>query len=102
MSRLLILSLNYAPEPTGFAPHTTALAEHLVDGDPDAGRADAIRRRDDSHLRPGAANRHHHWHVLVDFRGQHAAGELEPGRFQVAVAFPQTGPAASARRVESL
>jgi colanic acid biosynthesis glycosyl transferase WcaI len=30
VSRLLILSLNYAPEPTGFAPHTTALAEHLV------------------------------------------------------------------------
>ena len=30
MSRLLIFSLNYAPEPTGFAPHTTALAEHLV------------------------------------------------------------------------
>ena len=30
MSRVLILSLNYAPEPTGFAPHTTALAEHLV------------------------------------------------------------------------
>lgn len=28
MPRLLILSLNYAPEPTGFAPHTTALAEH--------------------------------------------------------------------------
>jgi colanic acid biosynthesis glycosyl transferase WcaI len=27
---ILILSLNYAPEPTGFAPHTTALAEHLV------------------------------------------------------------------------
>ena len=30
MSRLLIFSLNYSPEPTGFAPHTTALAEHLV------------------------------------------------------------------------
>jgi colanic acid biosynthesis glycosyl transferase WcaI len=28
--RLLILSLNYAPEPTGFAPHATALAEHLA------------------------------------------------------------------------
>jgi colanic acid biosynthesis glycosyl transferase WcaI len=28
--RLLFLSLNYSPEPTGFAPHTTALAEHLV------------------------------------------------------------------------
>lgn len=30
MSRLLIVTLNYAPEPTGFAPQTTALAEHLV------------------------------------------------------------------------
>ena len=30
MARLLVLSLNYSPEPTGFAPHTTALAEHLV------------------------------------------------------------------------
>jgi colanic acid biosynthesis glycosyl transferase WcaI len=29
LSRLLIVSLNYAPEPTGFAPHTAALAEHL-------------------------------------------------------------------------
>jgi colanic acid biosynthesis glycosyl transferase WcaI len=28
--RLLIISLNYAPEPTGFAPHTTALAEFLA------------------------------------------------------------------------
>ena len=28
--QILLLSLNYAPEPTGFAPHTTALAEHLV------------------------------------------------------------------------
>jgi colanic acid biosynthesis glycosyl transferase WcaI len=28
--KLLILSLNYSPEPTGFAPHTTALAEHLA------------------------------------------------------------------------
>jgi colanic acid biosynthesis glycosyl transferase WcaI len=28
--RLLILSLNYWPEPTGFAPHTTAIAEHMV------------------------------------------------------------------------
>lgn len=27
---ILVLSLNYAPEPTGFAPHTTALCEHLV------------------------------------------------------------------------
>jgi colanic acid biosynthesis glycosyl transferase WcaI len=27
--KLLILSINYAPEPTGFAPHTAALAEHL-------------------------------------------------------------------------
>lgn len=30
MSRILLLSLNYAPEPTGFAPHSTALAEHLA------------------------------------------------------------------------
>ena len=30
MGRLLILSLNYSPEATGFAPHTTALAEHLA------------------------------------------------------------------------
>lgn len=30
MSHLLILSINYAPEPTGFAPHATALADHLV------------------------------------------------------------------------
>jgi len=30
VARLLVLSLNYSPEPTGFAPHTTALAEHLV------------------------------------------------------------------------
>lgn len=28
--KLLILSLNYWPEPTGFAPHTTALAEHMA------------------------------------------------------------------------
>ena len=28
--RIVVLSLNYAPEPTGFAPHTTALAEHLA------------------------------------------------------------------------
>jgi len=27
--RVLIISINYAPEATGFAPHTTALAEHL-------------------------------------------------------------------------
>lgn len=27
--RVLIVSLNYAPEMTGFAPHATALAEHL-------------------------------------------------------------------------
>src|SRR5712691_6327546 len=30
VSQLLIVSLNYAPEPTGFAPHTAALAEHLA------------------------------------------------------------------------
>lgn len=30
MARLFILSINYAPELTGFAPHTTALAEHLA------------------------------------------------------------------------
>jgi glycosyltransferase involved in cell wall biosynthesis len=29
-TRLWILSLNYAPEPTGFAPHATALAEYLA------------------------------------------------------------------------
>jgi len=28
--RVLVLSINYAPEPTGFAPHVTALCEHLV------------------------------------------------------------------------
>jgi putative colanic acid biosynthesis glycosyltransferase WcaI len=28
--RLWILSLNYAPEPTGFAPHATALAEYFA------------------------------------------------------------------------
>jgi colanic acid biosynthesis glycosyl transferase WcaI len=30
MARLFILSINYAPEPTGFAPHAAALAAHLV------------------------------------------------------------------------
>lgn len=30
MARFLILTLNYAPEPTGFAPRVTALAEHLA------------------------------------------------------------------------
>ena len=30
MARFLILSINYSPEATGFAPHTTALAEFLV------------------------------------------------------------------------
>jgi glycosyltransferase involved in cell wall biosynthesis len=30
VAEILIFSLNYAPEATGFAPHTTALAEHLV------------------------------------------------------------------------
>src|SRR5207247_2287059 len=28
--KLLILTINYWPEPTGFSPHTTALAEHLA------------------------------------------------------------------------
>jgi len=28
---LLVLSINYAPEPTGFAPHVTDLCEYLVD-----------------------------------------------------------------------
>lgn len=28
--RLLVLSINYAPEPSGFAPHITALGSHLV------------------------------------------------------------------------
>ena len=27
---VLVLTLNYAPEQTGFAPHVTALCEHLV------------------------------------------------------------------------
>jgi colanic acid biosynthesis glycosyl transferase WcaI len=27
---ILILSINYSPEPTGFAPHVTALCEHLA------------------------------------------------------------------------
>jgi colanic acid biosynthesis glycosyl transferase WcaI len=27
---ILVLSINYAPEPTGFAPHTAALCEYLV------------------------------------------------------------------------
>lgn len=30
MPRLFIISLNYAPEPTGFAPHAAALAAHLA------------------------------------------------------------------------
>lgn len=30
MARFFILTLNYAPEPTGFAPRVTALAEHLA------------------------------------------------------------------------
>src|SRR5436190_3594198 len=30
MARLFIFSLNYAPEPTGFAPHSAAMAEHFV------------------------------------------------------------------------
>ena len=30
MARLFILSINYAPEPTGFAPHAAALAAHLA------------------------------------------------------------------------
>jgi colanic acid biosynthesis glycosyl transferase WcaI len=29
--RILVLSINYAPEPTGFAPHVTALCEHLAE-----------------------------------------------------------------------
>src|SRR5712692_3739417 len=28
--RILVLSINYSPEPTGFAPHVTALCEHLA------------------------------------------------------------------------
>src|SRR5437660_12739199 len=28
--RILVLTLNYAPEPTGFAPHATALAEYMA------------------------------------------------------------------------
>lgn len=30
MARLFIITINYAPEPSGFAPHVTALAEHLA------------------------------------------------------------------------
>ena len=30
MARLFIVSINYAPEPTGFAPHAAALAAHLA------------------------------------------------------------------------
>ena len=30
MARVFLLSINYAPELTGFAPHATALAEHLA------------------------------------------------------------------------
>jgi len=30
VARLFILSINYAPEPTGFAPHAAALAAHLA------------------------------------------------------------------------
>ena len=30
MARLFIVSINYAPEPTGFAPHATQIAEHLA------------------------------------------------------------------------
>lgn len=30
MPRLFIISINYAPEPTGFAPHAAALAAHLA------------------------------------------------------------------------
>jgi len=29
--RILVLSINYAPEPAGFAPHATALAEYLAE-----------------------------------------------------------------------
>ena len=30
MARLFIISINYSPEPTGFAPHAAALAAHLA------------------------------------------------------------------------
>ena len=30
MARLFIISINYAPEPTGFAPHAAAMAAHLA------------------------------------------------------------------------
>lgn len=30
MARLFIITINYAPEPSGFAPHVTALADHLA------------------------------------------------------------------------
>jgi colanic acid biosynthesis glycosyl transferase WcaI len=30
MARLFVITINYAPEPSGFAPHATQLAEHLA------------------------------------------------------------------------
>ena len=30
MARIFVLTINYAPEPSGFAPHATQLAEHLA------------------------------------------------------------------------
>jgi colanic acid biosynthesis glycosyl transferase WcaI len=30
MARLFVFSLNYSPEPTGFAPHSAAMAEHFA------------------------------------------------------------------------
>jgi putative colanic acid biosynthesis glycosyltransferase WcaI len=30
VARLFIITINYAPEPSGFAPHVTALADHLA------------------------------------------------------------------------
>lgn len=30
MARFFIITINYSPEPSGFAPHVTALAEHLA------------------------------------------------------------------------
>jgi hypothetical protein len=30
LTHFFILSMNYAPEPTGFAPKATALSEHLA------------------------------------------------------------------------
>ena len=66
MARLFIITINYAPEPSGFAPHVTALAEHLAQqghhvsvftGFPFAPR---WRRRDEDRGRVFACERNGH------------------------------------------